>query len=291
MRPPGRRGFYSSFIAMCSPLAQLLANGMLFGIAALLKTERFAGFGWRIPFLLSFLLVRLGMYIRMRVSETPKFEADRKVHRASCREQGVAVDLHVPTILRLIAVWAAVSVGYFIATVFMLSYMMSKLGISKETSFAILIAAHIVSMFTMGLGGALSDPPGRRATMLVGSRTMLIAFIALIALIAFLPLVMSGQTLLIGAAILFLLGAVQFHAGVQPAYFAEAFPTETRYRGSAVAYNIANLVGSSAPFAATLIQAKAGGANWPIVCTGIAVNLLSMWAIYAGPRHAKPKTS
>ena len=77
--------------------------------------------------------------------------------------------------------------------------------------------------------------------------------------------------------------AAQFHAGVQPAYFAEAFPTEFRYRGSAVAYNLAVVIGSSAPFAATLIQAHTAGATWPIVALGIVFNLISMWAIHAGP--------
>jgi MFS family permease len=131
--------------------------------------------------------------------------------------------------------------------------------------------------FCVGIGGALCDRIGRRPAMLVGSRTMLLAFIA------FFPLILSGNTFLIAAAIGFLLCAAQFHAGVQPAYFAEAFPTEIRYRGSAVAYNLAVVVGSSTPFAATLIQAHTGGATWPIVAFGIAFNLLSMWAIHVGP--------
>jgi MFS family permease len=126
---------------------------------------------------------------------------------------------------------------------------------AKPTAFAILILAHLCSMFAMGIGGALCDRIGRRTAMLVGSRTMLLAFIV------FFPLVLSGNTLLIAVAIVFLLCAAQFHAGAQPAYFAEAFPTEIRYRGSAVAYNLAVVVGSSAPFAATLIQAHTGGAT------------------------------
>ncbi|WP_143748088.1 MHS family MFS transporter [Burkholderia sp. JKS000303] len=79
-----------------------------------------------------------------------------------------------------------------------------------------------------------------------------------------------------------LLCSVQFHAGVRPACFAEAFPTEFRYRGSAVAYNLAVVIGSSAPFTATLIQTHSGGAIWPIVAFGIVFNLVSMWAIHVG---------
>ncbi|HEF4737643.1 MFS transporter [Burkholderia multivorans] len=124
---------------------------------------------------------------------------------------------------------------------------------------------------------ALCDRIGRRRAMLIGSRLMLAAFVV------FLPMILSGHITLIGLAIVLLLCAAQFHAGVQPAYFAEAFPTEFRYRGSAVAYNFAVVIGSSAPFAATLIQAHSGGVTWPIVAFGILFNVVSMWAINVGP--------
>ncbi|SAK82480.1 major facilitator transporter [Caballeronia temeraria] len=274
--PKNRRGFYSSFIAMGSPLAQVLANAVLFTVAALVTNEQFLRFGWRIPFLFSFLLVAIGLFIRMRISETPAFEAQRKQKRTGRVEATPGFGKHGGTILRLMMVWAAVSIAYFIATVFILSYVTSKLGVSKQTAFAVLIVAHLCSMIAMGVGGALCDRMGRRRAMLIGSRSMLAAFVV------FFPLILSGHILLIGLAIVFLLCAAQFHAGVQPAYFAEAFPTEFRYRGSAVAYNLAVVIGSSAPFAATLIQAHTAGATWPIVALGVVFNLISMWAIHAG---------
>ncbi|WP_183082293.1 MFS transporter [Paraburkholderia sp. BL23I1N1] len=277
--PKNRRGFYSSFIAMGSPLAQVLANALLFAVAALLTNEQFLSFGWRVPFLFSFLLVAIGLFIRMRISETPTFRTEMQKRRLGGARPGVAFRSYGTTVLRLTVVWAAVSVAYFISTVFILSFVTNKLGVSKQTAFAILILAHICSMFAMGFGGALCDRIGRRPAMLVGSRTMLIAFLA------FFPLILSGHIIVIAVAVVFLLCAAQFHAGVQPAYFAEAFPTEIRYRGSAVAYNLAVVVGSSAPFAATLIQANTHGAIWPIVCLGIGFNLLSMWAIHAGPEN------
>ncbi|WP_396333732.1 MFS transporter [Burkholderia anthina] len=275
--PKHRRGFYSSFIAMGSPLAQVLANAVLFGVAAFVTNEQFLRFGWRIPFLFSFLLVAIGLFIRMRISETPAFEARMKQKRSSRVQPAAGFAKYTGTILRLMMVWAAVSVAYFIATVFILSYVTGKLGVSKQTAFAMLIVAHVCSMVAMGVGGALCDRIGRRRAMLVGSRSMLAAFVV------FFPMILSGHVVLIGLAIVLLLCAAQFHAGVQPAYFAEAFPTEFRYRGSAVAYNLAVVIGSSAPFAATLIQAHSGGAIWPIVAFGIVFNLVSMWAIHAGP--------
>ena len=275
--PKHRRGFYSSFIAMGSPLAQVLANAVLFGVAAFVTNEQFLRFGWRIPFLFSFLLVAIGLFIRMRISETPAFEARMQQKRSSRAQPTAGFAQYTGTILRLMMVWAAVSIAYFIATVFILSYVTGKLGVSKQTAFAMLIVAHVCSMVAMGVGGALCDRIGRRRAMLVGSRSMLAAFVV------FFPMILSGHVVLIGLAIVLLLCAAQFHAGVQPAYFAEAFPTEFRYRGSAVAYNLAVVIGSSAPFAATLIQAHSGGATWPIVAFGIVFNLISMWAIHVGP--------
>ena len=97
-------------------------------------------------------------------------------------------------------------------------------------------------MFAMGLGGYLCDRIGRRRTFLIGTATMVCA------MAAFFPLLNTGNIILIGVAIAGLLSVMQFHAGVQPAYFAEMFPPQARYAGSALSYNIANLVGSSAPW-------------------------------------------
>jgi MFS family permease len=271
--PRHRRGFYSSFIAMGSPLAQVLANALLFGIAALMSNEQFDALGWRIPFLFSFLLVALGLYIRFRVSETPEFTR-RKGLPAAADPQGTLA--YLPTMMRLVLVWAAPSMGYFIAAVYSLNYAVTTLGLSKQTAFAILILAHLCSMLAMAAGGLLADRHGRRRTMLGASLVMLVA------MAAFFPLVASNQALWVGCGVVALLCAVQFHAGIQPVYFAEAFPPAMRYRGSAVGYNIANLIGSSAPFVATWLGAQFSGAWWPMLCVGLGFNLLSLAAIFFG---------
>jgi MFS family permease len=280
--PINRRGFFSSFIAMGSPLAQVLANAMLFVITAVLTSEQFIQFGWRIPFLLSFLRVALGIYIRLRVAETPLFrEAQKKQKLSKESPSMIMTKLSFRTVFRLFLVWAAVSVGYFIASVFALSYITRTMGVSKETAFGILIIAHFVSMITMGYGGLACDRIGRRATMLRASLLMLLA------MCIFFPLINTDNIFLMGAGIIFLLGAAQMHAGVQPSYFAEIFPTEVRYIGSALSYNLANLVGSTAPFVAAYVQTKTDGASWPIVCIGILFCLASMTAIYIGPETLK----
>lgn len=272
--PVGRRGFYSSFIAMGSPLAQVLANALLFGIAAMMSSEQFLAIGWRIPFLFSFLLVAVGLYIRFKVAEAPSFAKGIQNHAAAVNNDRVLP--HVPTMLRLVLVWAAPSMGYFIAAVYSLNYAVNQLGLSKETSFAILILAHLCSMLAMAAGGMMADRRGRRRSMLTASMLMLVA------LASFFPLVASGNALMVGAGVVLLLCAVQLHAGIQPVYFAEAFPPTMRYRGSAVGYNIANLIGSCAPLLAAWLSAEFSGAWWPMLCIGLGLNLVSFCAIALG---------
>jgi MFS family permease len=276
--PPQRRGFYGSLVAMGSPLAQVLANGMLFVIAASMTSGQFNRYGWRLPFLMSVLLVGVGLYVRIRVTETPLFDAARKIRQsAPGGNSSVSSKLHVPTVLRLLAVWTAVAVGFFMASVFAISFMTRTLGVPKQSAFAILIVAHLASMVAIGLGGSLCDRIGRKTTMLIASRILLVA------MLGFFPLIMTAQPLLMGLAVVLLLCAVQMHAGVQPAWFAEQFPTEVRYIGSALVYTLPNIVGSAAPFAATWLQAHANGANWLIVATAVLLCLISMAAVYASP--------
>ena len=271
--PANRRGFYSSFIAMGSPMAQILANGMLFLLVSALTPDNFKAFGWRVPFLISFLLVGLGFYIRRRVTESPAFIEAKKAPR-----QPQDLGRHAGTMVRLVLVWAGMSVGYFIAAVYALSYVTKTLGISSQNAFACLIVAHFASMFAMGLGGYLCDRIGRRRTFLIGTATMVCA------MAAFFPLLNTGNIILIGGAIAGLLSVMQFHAGVQPAYFAEMFPPQARYAGSALSYNIANLVGSSAPLVSTILLAWANGSSWIIATAGISMTVVSFLAVLLGPR-------
>lgn len=266
--PVRRRGFYSSFIAMGSPLAQVLANGILFVLTASMTEDQFNSVGWRIPFLISFLLIALGIYIRRHVEEPQAFNEGHKEKQ----QQGGAGEV-VGTIIRLAIAWSGLSVAYFIAAVFALSYITNQLGVSKQAAFAVLICGHIFSMFMMAIGGNLSDRIGRRKTMLIGMSCLVVA------MMAFFPLLHTGNIVIIGIAIAGLLGLMQFHAGVQPAFFAEMFPARNRYIGSALSYNIGNLVGSCAPFAAALLVDFGNGSSWIVVAVATGIALLSLLAV------------
>jgi MFS family permease len=155
--------------------------------------------------------------------------------------------------------------------------------VSSDVAFLCLTAANLFAVIAIVAGGALSDIVGRKPVMVASSLAMLAATLA------YFPLLQSKAWLLIFAAMAAFLGALQVQSGVQPALFAESFPTRVRYSGSAAAYTGANLVAAGpAPFVAAWLLAGAGGQTWSITAACVAVVVISLIAILCTPetRHA-----
>ena len=177
--PADRRGFFGSLINVGAPAAQVLANGMLFLIAATMTSDQFMSFGWRIPFLMSILLVLLGVYIRLKVEETPAFqhmqEQLKTAKPGDRRRVSMASVLrtHGRTVLRLLMYWAAPSACFYVVTVFSLGYLTKTVGISNQTAFLCLTGANLVAISTTLIAGAASDRFGRKPPAIVASLVML----------------------------------------------------------------------------------------------------------------------
>ena len=161
--PADQRGLFGSFINIGAPASQVLANLLLFLITASMTTEQFMSFGWRIPFLMSLLLVALGVYIRLKVEETPAFE-HMKAHETSDKTGATrrasplsVLRTHGGTVLRLMLFWAAPSACFYVVTVFSLGYLTKTVGVSNQTAFLCLLGANLVAVFTTVIGGAASD--------------------------------------------------------------------------------------------------------------------------------------
>jgi len=148
-----RRGLYSGLLGICSPLSQILANLSLFTLSGLLSLEDFESFGWRIPFLASFVLVLLGIYIRMKVSETPAFEALRKSGQRprAANPLGIVLKFHWRTALRLTLFFCGPAALFYLIVVFSLSYLTKNLGVPKQTGFMLLMAFLTVISFAAGV--------------------------------------------------------------------------------------------------------------------------------------------
>ncbi len=277
--PADKRGLFGSFINLAAPASQVLANGLLFAIAAVMSDQQFESFGWRIPFLLSIFLIVLGAYLRSRVAETPAFEAmkERRKQTGNLEPQGPA-RRHRGTILRLILFWAAPCTCYYIVTVFSISYLGFQTALSKQTIFLCLMAANAVAVGLTLIGGTASDRFGRKPTLFAA------AFVVLIVMPFYFAIMETGNALLVFAAMTLVIGAIQAQSGILPAFFAEQFPTSSRYSGSALAYTGANLIfAGPTPFVATWVMQESGGNPFWLTAICMALVVISFAALLASP--------
>lgn len=283
--PPEKRGLFGSFINVAAPVSQVLANGMLFAIAALMSEQQFEDFGWRIPFLLSIALIVVGAYLRYNVGETPAFEAmmEKKKHALA---SGASVDAapkhslkdHVRTIIRLILFWATPASCFWIVNIYSISFLEARTELARETIFGCIMVANMVSIFTTVLGGAASDRFGRKPPLIVTSLIMLVVSIFYFDLIA------TGNIALIILAMATFGGSIQAQSGILPAYFAEQFPTSVRYTGSALSYTGANLIfAGPTPFVAAWIAGKSGDNTLGLTAFCVTLVIVSLTALLMSP--------
>ncbi|QYJ16461.1 Inner membrane metabolite transport protein YhjE [Rubrobacter xylanophilus DSM 9941] len=253
-----RRGLYSSFPQMGPAAGFLLANGLFLVLTLLLSEEKFASWGWRVPFLFSLALVVVGLYVRISISETPVF---RRALETRTRARVPFWDMlrAYPGVLVLSS--GAISLTYvlfYTITTFSLAYGTSELGMSSST----LLYCTMISVAVMGVAvpvfAALSDRVGRRRLCLAGA--------GLAGLWAF-PLFWlldTGEPLLVALA--FTVGMLAFAViyGPMGAYLPELYGTRLRYSGAAVSYNLGGVFGGAlAPTIATQLMAWAGG-SWAV---------------------------
>ena len=271
-----KRGLYSGLLGICSPLSQILANFALFALSALLSTDDFESFGWRIPFVASFVLVLLGIYIRMKVSETPAFEALKRNGKAApaANPLGIVFRFHWRTALRLTLFFCGPAALFYLIVVFSLSYLTKNLGVPKHTGFMLLMVANVCAIVGALAGGYLSDRIGRKRALMIGS------FCTLVCCLIYFPILNQHSIAMTMAVMGAFLGFTQFQSGIQPVWFAESFPTEARYTGSALSYSGANLLtGGPMPIVAVALLNAFHGSPWAIVVVCGSLNLLSFLMI------------
>lgn len=278
--PPGKRGFWGSFAPLGVSIGNLLAAGA-FALATRLPKEQFMSWGWRIPFLLSMVLILVGIYIRFRVLETPVFR-ETMARRAGKKQENplIASIRHQPRSFFVVlgARLAENGLGYLFP-VFGLTYVVSNLQVPKSVALNALFIAYFVELFAVPAFSALSDRIGRRPVYMFGA----LAGVAL----AFPFFVMVGTRQFFWIAVAFVLArAVVIAAmfGPQAAYFAELFSPSRRFSGFAFARETGSiLAGGPAPFVATALVAWASGAWWPVACYVVLLSGLTAFAVWCGP--------
>jgi MFS family permease len=272
-----RRGFWASWPQAGVAAGSLLSAGVLALMANVQTEADFISWGWRVPFLLSIVLVVVGWYIRNRVPESPMFEA--ALGEAEVPPKIPALDVireRPKAILLGSGLRVGENISYYILTVFSLTYLVDVAQESRSTALDALLIAAAVQFVAIPSLGRLSDRIGRRPVYAVGGLG-LAAFI-----FAFFPMLASGEPTTIVAAIV--IGLVLHSAmyGPQAAFITELFPTRIRYSGVSIAYQLTSIVaGSLAPIIALWLYSKYDSAVPVAIYVGVACVISGMSALLA----------
>lgn len=239
--PPGRRAFFGAFPQIGPPLGFVLAALVFTAATRVSGPEGFLEWGWRVPFLLSVVMVAIGLWVRLRVSESPVFE-EAASRKELVRAPLVEVFRQFPARI-LIGLLAALGglTTWFLMTTFSVSYGTATLHISSPTMIAVVCAAAATHGVLVIPAGLVVEKFGRRIPMIVGGFGL-----AVLAVPAF-GVMSSADPLLIG--IMFCLTMVPFSLIFGPlgAWLAELFPTRVRYVGASTGFMLASLLGGFAP--------------------------------------------
>jgi metabolite-proton symporter len=270
-----RRGFLTSWPQAGVPAGNILAAVVLAVMAATQSNAQFLAWGWRVPFLLSAVLVAVGYWVRISVAESPAFEEARRAARQDELLRAPLIEA-IRRRPRGIAVGAGLRVGenisFYIITTYALSYVTDSLHLPRSVALNAVIAGSAAECIAVPLFGLLADRIGRRPVYLIGAGGMAIwAFV-------FFRLLSSGQPAAIMLAVvvgLILHGAMY---GPQAAFISEMFPTSMRYSGASIAYQGASIfAGSLAPIIALALY-KSFGSVWPIAIYLAGASVISVVA-------------
>ncbi|TQS69961.1 MHS family MFS transporter [Rhodobacteraceae bacterium] len=272
--PPGKKDWYGMFPQLGAPVGLFLSSGLFWLLLQFMPQEALLSWGWRIPFLASIILIAIGLWVRLSITETPAFQ------KAIDHNERVAVpafDLfanHKMSILLGTFVALATFVLFYIGTAYLLSYNVKVLDIPFTDALAIQIWGAIVFGIFIPIAGLLAQRFGRRE--------VLIATTVLIAAFSFaLPYLMVDNEALILGFVTLAMGLMGLTYGLIGTALAAPFPTQVRYTGSSVTFNFAGIFGASlAPYAATWLQSNYGlGYVGYYLCAAALITLGCIFAI------------
>jgi MHS family shikimate/dehydroshikimate transporter-like MFS transporter len=251
--PKGKRGLYGSFPQMGVP-AGLALSTLVFTVMQNVTTEsQFMAWGWRVPFLISIVLVAVGLVIRLKILESPAFKEVKDSETMSERPLVDLLKTHKRDVLTAMGMRIAENGTFYVLTVFVLVYGEDALKLEKNTMLTGVVIAALLGLITIPLYGRLSDRVGRKKLYLAG------AVFSLAFAFPFFWLVDTKEPVLIWLAIV--LGVNVGHDlmyGPQAAYFSELFGTRVRYTGASVGYQLASVfAGGFAPLIAVALLAAA----------------------------------
>ena len=274
-----KRGFYGSFTQIGVPVGMLLATGSFALARTVFNNETFLAWGWRVPFLASALLIGVGLVIRLKLEDPPKFQEMKEQNTLSSQP---IVDMYRNEKRNM---WLATGMRisqnavYYLYTVFAVAYIGRSLGSENNTSLVAVMIASALGIVSTPVWGALSDRFGRRRLYIFGSVG------SGLFVMPFFMLADTGNPVLIVVAMV--LGINFFHDamyGPQAAFFSELFSTGVRYSGASISYSLGSVFGGGfSPLIATALLALGGGNPWLIVVYFLFLSCITFVCAYLAP--------
>src|SRR6187402_3121486 len=249
--PPGKRAWYGMFPQLGAPLGFFLSTTVFLALSNGLGDERFAAFGWRVPFLASAVLVVVGLYVRLTIAETPVFAASLQRRARAKVPMLVVLREHPGTVAAGTLMSLATFVIFYLMTVFTLSWGTSALGFTRQEFLRIQLVGVVCFAVTIPISARIAEHGRRR---MLQRATIAIALFGLVMA----PLFSAGT---IGAVLTLAagLGLMGLTYGPLGTVLTELFPTDVRYTGSSLTFNLAGIVGGSfAPYIATSLAGSFG---------------------------------
>lgn len=271
--PPERRGRYGGYLQLGPCLGFFTATGVFLLLSEVLSEQTFADWGWRVPFLASVGLVAVGLFVRLRISETPVFA--RQTERARVPAAEVLRE-HGRTVL---LAGGGIMIGYalfYLTTTYALAYATEQLGIGRGLMLTLLLIGAVVKGAAAWYCAGRSDHWGRRRILQLAT-----VFAIGCSLVLF-PLLETVRTPLVALGVLSAMAVLGCLYGPVAAYLPELFPTRVRYTGASLAFNIGGVVGgATAPLVAAQLTGAYGTAEpvgWYMAGIGV-VSLLCLRAL------------
>ena len=279
--PTGKRAWFGMFPQLGAPLGFLCSTGIFLGLSAWISDAEFFSWGWRVPFLASALLVFVGLYVRLKLEETPAFRQAIDNNERVRLPMLTVLTQHSLTLLLGTLSAIATFVVFYLMTVFSLSWGTTKLGFTRSDFLVLQMIAVLFFAITVPLSAQLADR--------FGSRSMLMLAAALVVVFgfAFAPLFASGGKIQVLVFLSLGLGLMGLTYGSIGTSLSGLFPTAVRYTGASLTFNLAGILGGSfAPYIAKYLGDNYGlqYVGYYLSAAGL-VTLLALWLI--GNRAAR----
>ena len=274
-----RRGLFGSFPQIGSPAGMLLASGIFAVVRGSMDRATFLAWGWRIPFLLSLVLVAVGLAIRLSLRDAPLYERAKRRGEVARQPLVEVTRTHRRNLWLTIGLRMSQNALYVLCTTFALTYLAQGKAADPGAGLTAVIVASAIGLVSTPAWAVLSDRVGRRPVYLAG------AIGASVASLGFFLLLDTGSTVLIVLAMVITVNV--FHDamyGPQAAWFTELFPTGVRYSGASIGYQFGSVLsGGTAPLIAAALLLAGGGRPWLIWAYFLVLSALTITAAVRAP--------